>query len=64
MTPFSDQECSDFLDISLKSVQRYKKESDYIFRSIYLEKILELMEETAMGLSDAGFSADSKKVRI
>ncbi|MDX5339863.1 MAG: DUF2384 domain-containing protein [Cyclobacteriaceae bacterium] len=50
MTPFSDQEWSDFLDISLKSLQRYKKESDYIFRSIHSEKIIELMEVTVVGL--------------
>lgn len=50
MTPFSDQEWSDFLDISLKSLQRYKKESDYVFRSIHSEKIIELMEVTAVGL--------------
>jgi putative toxin-antitoxin system antitoxin component (TIGR02293 family) len=50
MTPFSDQEWSDFLDISLKSLQRYKKESDYVFRSIHSEKIIELMEVTSVGL--------------
>ena len=50
LTPFSDQEWSDFLDISLKSLQRYKKESDYVFRSIHSEKIIELMEVTVLGL--------------
>lgn len=50
MTPFSDQEWSDFLDISLKSLQRYKKDADYVFRSIHSEKIIELMEVTAVGL--------------
>ena len=50
LTPFSDQEWSDFLDISLKSLQRYKKESDYVFRSIHSEKIIELMEVTVVGL--------------
>ena len=50
MAPFSDQEWSDFLDISLKSLQRYKKESHYVFRSIHSEKIIELMEVTAVGL--------------
>ena len=50
MAPFSDQEWSDFLDISLKSLQRYKKESHYVFRSIHSEKIIELMEVTAAGL--------------
>jgi len=28
LTPFSDQEWSDFLDISLKSLQRCKKDPD------------------------------------
>ncbi|KPQ08919.1 MAG: toxin-antitoxin system TIGR02293 family antidote component, partial [Algoriphagus marincola HL-49] len=28
LAPFSDQEWSDYLDISLKSLQRYKKEAD------------------------------------
>lgn len=50
MAPFSDQEWSDFLDISLKSLQRYKKESDYVFRSIHSEKIIELVEVTVVGL--------------
>lgn len=50
LAPFSDQEWSDFLDISLKSLQRYKKESDYVFRSIHSEKIIELMEVTVLGL--------------
>lgn len=50
LAPFSDQEWSDFLDISLKSLQRYKKESDYVFRSIHSEKIIELMEVTVVGL--------------
>jgi hypothetical protein len=47
MAPFSDQEWSEFLDISLKSLQRYKKESDYVFSSIHSEKIIELVEVTA-----------------
>ena len=50
MAPFSDEEWSDFLDISLKSLQRYKKEPDYLFKSIHSEKILELAEVTALGL--------------
>jgi putative toxin-antitoxin system antitoxin component (TIGR02293 family) len=50
LAPFSDEEWSDFLDISLKSLQRYKKEPDYLFKSIHSEKILELAEVTALGL--------------
>lgn len=58
LTPFSDQEWSDFLDISLKSLQRYKKESDYVFRSIHSEKIIELMEVTVVGLEVFDTSED------
>jgi len=58
MAPFSDQEWSDFLDISLKSLQRYKKESDYVFRSIHSEKIIELTEVTALGLEVFDTAAD------
>lgn len=58
LTPFSDQEWSDFLDISLKSLQRYKKESDYVFRSIHSEKIIELMEVTVVGLEVFDSSED------
>lgn len=58
LTPFSDQEWSDFLDISLKSLQRYKKESDYVFRSIHSEKIIELMEVTVLGLEVFDSAAD------
>ncbi len=50
MAPFSDQDWSDFLDISLKSLQRYKKESAHIFKSIHSERIIELAEVTAVGL--------------
>lgn len=50
MAPFSDQNWSDFLDISLKSLQRYKKESAHIFKSIHSEKIIELAEVTSVGL--------------
>lgn len=58
LTPFSDQEWSDFLDISLKSLQRYKKESDYVFRAIHSEKIIELMEVTVIGLEVFDTAAD------
>ena len=50
MAPFSDQEWSDFLDISLKSLQRYKKELAHVFRPIHSEKIIELAEVTSVGL--------------
>lgn len=58
MAPFSDQEWSDFLDISLKSLQRYKKESAHVFRPIHSEKIIELAEVTSVGLEVFDTSAD------
>jgi putative toxin-antitoxin system antitoxin component (TIGR02293 family) len=58
MAPFSDQEWSDFLDISLKSLQRYKKESAHVFRPIHSEKIVELAEVTSVGLEVFDTSED------
>jgi putative toxin-antitoxin system antitoxin component (TIGR02293 family) len=58
MAPFSDQEWSDFLDISLKSLQRYKKESGHVFSTIHSEKIVELAEVTSVGLEVFDPSAD------
>ncbi|MHA7128875.1 type II RES/Xre toxin-antitoxin system antitoxin [Algoriphagus namhaensis] len=49
MLPFSDEEWADFLDISLKSLQRYKKDESHLFKSIHSEKILELTEVIAAG---------------
>lgn len=50
ITPFSDQDWSDFLDISLKSLQRYKADTEHVFKSIHSEKIIELAEVTSVGL--------------
>lgn len=50
ITPFSDQDWSDFLDISLKSLQRYKADTEHVFKPIHSEKIIELAEVTSIGL--------------
>lgn len=47
--PFSEEDWADFLDISIKSLQRYKKDETHVFKSIHSEKILELTEVIAMG---------------
>ena len=47
--PFTENDWASFLDISTKSLQRYKKDSEYIFKSIHTEKIIELAEVTNMG---------------
>lgn len=49
--PFTDQEWADFLNLSLKSLQRYQSEADFVFKPIHSEKILELAEVTQLGES-------------
>lgn len=51
LTPFSESDWSNFLNISQKSLQRYKKDKAYVFKSIHSEKIIELAEVTALGTS-------------
>ena len=48
-SPFTDIEWADFLNISIKSLQRYKKEKNHIFKPIHSEKIIELAEVTNFG---------------
>lgn len=49
VTPFSLNDWANFLEISLKSLQRYKKTSKH-FKSLQSEKIIELAEVTIVGL--------------
>jgi len=49
ITPFTENDWAIFLDISTKSLQRYKKDSEYIFKPIHSEKIIELAEVTNLG---------------
>ncbi len=48
-TPFTENEWADFLDLSTKSLQRYKQ-SDKAFRPIHSEKIIEIAEVSKAGL--------------
>jgi len=48
-TPFTEEDWSHFLNISSKTLQRYKKDEDHVFKSIHSEKIIELAEVTAKG---------------
>ena len=52
-TPFTDNYWADVLDISTKSLHRYKQESRS-FRPIQSEKIIELAEVTNVGLDVFG----------
>lgn len=52
-TPFTESEWSDFLEISAKSLQRYKQSSKH-FKSLQSEKIIEMAEVTNIGLDIFG----------
>ena len=53
-SPFSETDWASFLDISAKSLQRYKISQDHLFKSIHSEKIIEMAEVTKLGLSVFG----------
>lgn len=53
-TPFTDNDWADFLDISTKSLHRYKSSGDFYFKSIHSEKIIEMAEVTKVGLDVFG----------
>jgi putative toxin-antitoxin system antitoxin component (TIGR02293 family) len=48
-SPFTDIEWADFLNLSTKSLQRYKNEKKFVFKPIHSEKIIELAEVTNFG---------------
>lgn len=52
-TPFNENDWAQFLDISTKSLQRYKQ-SEQQFKPIHSEKIIEMAEVTNMGLDVFG----------
>ncbi len=60
-TPFSDNDWADFLDISTKSLMRYKTSNDHHFKSIHSEKIIEMAEVTKVGLDVFG---DMEKLKL
>lgn len=52
-TPFTENDWASFLDLSTKSLQRYKQTSKQ-FKSIQSEKIIEMAEVTNVGLDVFG----------
>ena len=53
-TPFTENDWANFLDISTKSLQRYKASSEHHFKPIHSEKIIEMAEVTKIGLDVFG----------
>lgn len=49
-TPFSENDWADLLDVSTKSLQRYRQASQHYFKSFHSEKIIEMAEVTKLGL--------------
>lgn len=49
ITPFSEKDWAEFLNISAKTLQRHKNEKGYYFKPIHTEKIIELAEVTQFG---------------
>ncbi len=47
--PFTEVDWSNFLNISTKSLQRYRSEKNHIFKPIHSEKIIELAEVIVLG---------------
>ena len=60
-TPFSENDWANFLDISSKSLQRYKVIAEYHFKPIHSEKIIEMSEVTKIGMDVFG---DMEKLKL
>lgn len=60
-TPFSENDWANFLDISTKSLQRYRTSSGHHFKPIHSEKIIEMAEVTKVGLDVFG---NSEKLKL
>jgi putative toxin-antitoxin system antitoxin component (TIGR02293 family) len=50
LVPLHDEEWADFLNVSLKTLQRNRKLSNFHFKPIHSEKIFELAEVSQLGL--------------
>jgi len=48
-SPFTDLQWSSFLNINIRTMQRYKSASDHIFKPIQSERIFELAEVVSLG---------------
>ncbi|MBK0383209.1 DUF2384 domain-containing protein [Pedobacter sp. SD-b] len=59
--PFTESDWASFLDVSTKSLQRYKVSATHHFKSIHSEKIIEMAEVTKIGLD---FFGDIEKLKL
>lgn len=50
LTPFTEDDWADYLNISKKTLQRHRNEDNFLFKPIHTEKIIELAEVTNYGM--------------
>jgi len=49
ISPFTEEDWANYLNISKKSLQRYSNDTNFLFKPIHTEKIIELAEVTNFG---------------
>ena len=49
VTPFTEDDWAEYLNVSKKTLQRHRSEKNYLFKPIHTEKIIELAEVTNLG---------------
>jgi putative toxin-antitoxin system antitoxin component (TIGR02293 family) len=49
ITPFTEDDWAEYLNVSKKTLLRHQKDSNYLFKPIHTEKIIELAEVTNFG---------------
>ncbi len=49
ITPFTEEDWAEYLNVSKKTLHRHSNETDYFFKPIHTEKIIELAEVTHLG---------------
>ncbi|MCK5824538.1 MAG: DUF2384 domain-containing protein [Ichthyobacteriaceae bacterium] len=57
LTPYTDVEWSNYLDMSIKTLQRNLKDNSHVFKRLQSEKIIEVLEVFSIGMRVFG-SAD------
>ncbi|MCD6450054.1 MAG: DUF2384 domain-containing protein [Thermotogaceae bacterium] len=59
-SPFDDQQWSTFLNVNIRTLQRYRLEKNHVYKSMQSERIFELAEVISMGNSVFDSPADFK----
>lgn len=52
--PFNEEEWAEILNISTKSLQRYRLDKSFLFKPIHAEKIMEITEVSFLGIEVFG----------